>query len=352
MILGGDITDNYQELLDLPKEKSILSVRDFSTFQNRNGDVACWISAEYMTEFFRKIATVQMPGFLKDIEGTYLHAYLHFENGEMKAAGKLSPQSKVDEFLTKYPVLKTNLNNDLLEDFPETSFMSARFSVNWMEYMKLIDEAAGAMGDPSVSRMLRDPSMQKILNTIEGNAVLSIYGFAQGPLPLPLLGLSFSIKDKNGFDQILSMFPPGSAQKSGDYYIINLGMGISVYMARKNDRILLTDDVDLIAGFAGKGLSKALKNNEYVKNHAKDPCFFYINMDMDAYPENIKTVLYKEGPEDLQNALNMLSIYKDMSYSINDRNEVTFSLRLKDNSQNSLKLLLKNMDDISKSQLR
>jgi len=348
-ILGGELNDvNYKELFTLPEDKSILSQSDFQTFIKQSHDVGFWCSYKQLVDMLGNVSGEQLPAIFDDFSNTFVHSYVNFENGEIKFTGKMSPQSKVDEFNKKYPVIKKDFNDKLLGDFPETSYFSLKLSVNWSEYLKLITETMPSTGDYQVDQikfMLSNPAVQTVLDALGGDLLFSVYSFAQGPLPIPLMGLGFTVKSEDDFNNLLAFFPSGIFQKTGDYYTAGFGMGIAVYFAYKDNRVFVTDDVDAIVAFAGKGFDKTLKSNDLASSYKKDPFVFYFNLDLDAYPASIKTLLQTTAPRDIRDYLSLLDPYKDFTYTTSKNGEFVFSLKFKDRSQNSLKVLLKNLDD-------
>lgn len=345
---------NFDELFNMPEEKSIVSVPDFAEFMKRSYDVGFWMSYGALTDLYNDafgIFGMKMPDIYKELADAFIHAYLNFEKGEMKISGLMSPKSKVDAFMEKYPVIKKDFNTALLRDFPDKSYLAMKLSINVLEYFKLFAEMSKQMGAGADidQLMLTDPTVNTIVNALGGDMLLSIYGFAQGPLPIPLMGLSFTVKSKEDFDKLMALIPEGVATQNGDHYVISTGMVASVYFAYKDNRVYVTDDADAIVSFMGKGFDKNLTSNPMSNALKNSPSLVYINLDIDSYPENIRTMLKREGGPMVDTYLNYLRPYKDISISMVDSYEGVFSLKMKDASQNSLKLLLKSWDEMAAS---
>ncbi len=348
----GEISSlDYKSFFNLPADKKILNVADFATFQKGSYDIGCWMAYGEALGLFNKM-NITMPSYINEFKDTYVHGYLNFENGEIKAMGRMSPQSKVDEFFKKYPLIKKDFNAALLEDFPEKSFLLAKMSFNWDEYLKLMNESMEQMQNISgmdvYQEILNDPTVKTLLDIIDGDAVFSLYNLAQGPLPIPLAGLSFTLKNEGDFDRLLALFPEGALTQNGDYYVMSTPFGIGFNIACKNKRVLISDDSEAITTFLGKGYSPNLKSSVLANDLKKSPALFYLNLDLDTYPENLKALLKTENtPNEVRMGLTILDPLKDMSYSVNEKNEVIFSLKFKDTKQNSLKTLLKLTDNVA-----
>ncbi len=355
LFMGETSTLDYKSLFDLPADKSILSVADFVTFQKNKHDVGCWVAYGEALGFFQKM-NLTMPSYINDFKDSYVHGYLDFENGEIKAMASMSPQSKVDEFLKKYPLIKEDFNTAILEDFPDKSFLLAKLSINWTEYLKLLNESMAQMQGMDVmntyQEMLNDSTVKTVLDVIDGDMIFSLYNLAQGPLPLPLAGLSFTLKKEGDFERLLSLFPAETFTKNGNYYSLSTPFMVGVYFGCKDKRVLITDDAEAIAKFVDKGYSPNLKSSAMSNELKKSPAYFYMNLDLDTYPENLKALLAGNNiPEEAKAGLAVLKPLKDMSYSVNEKNEVIFSLKFKDSKQNSLKTLLKLADDAASKQI-
>ena len=352
MVVGGDCESvDFAELFDMPIEKSILNVSDFAKFQKRSYDAGFWMSYGVFADMYTDFLGQKLPDFYKEMSDAYIHAYLNFEKGEMKITWLMSPESKVDAFMEKYPIIKKDFNTALLRDFPDKSYLCFKFSINVLEYFKLISEMSEQVGMGIGQMMLNDPTLNTVVNALGGDAIMSIYGFAQGPLPIPLVGLSFTVKSKDDFDKILALLPQEMLKQNGDHYVLSTGMAVSIYFAFKDNRVYITDDADAIASFTGKGFNKSLEKHAMGSVIKNSPSVFYINLDIDSYPENIRTLAQNAGGAMAGTFLSNLRPYKDFSISMVSNYEGVFSLKFKDESQNSLKQLLKSLDEIASSQI-
>ena len=347
-ILGGELNDvNYKDLFTLPESKSILSQDDFQSFIKQSHDIGFWCSYQQFVDMMAEVSNTPMPAILNDLSNTFIHSYVNFEKGEIKATGKMSPQSKVNEYNKKYPIIKKDFNDKLLGDFPEISYLSFKMAINWSEYLKLITEAfsTGSAQAEYTQMLAENPMIKTVFDALGGDVLFGIYGFAQGPLPIPLMGLGFTVKSEDDFNKILGLLPSGTSKKTGDYYTMGVLTGVPVYFAYKDNRVFVTADPDAIAAFTGKGFDKTLKNNSLASSYKNDPCVFYLNLDLDTYPESVKAMLQAGAPREIRDYLSLLDPYKDFTYTVNKDSEFALSLKFKDQSQNSLKVLLKNLDD-------
>ncbi len=344
-----DSTD-YDKFFTLTPEQSVTGVPDFQEFQKQSTDIAVWVAQDKVASYFLSVAnTLNYPKYLlEDVKDIYIHLYAEFKDNEIKVTGRMSPAAKVEEYLAKYPIIKKDFNQALLEDFPKTSYFTYKFSFNFDEYIKLMQKMfADSTEDNYNNKMLLEtlehPNAKIIINALGGDAVLSIYDFARGGLPIPLAGLSFTVKSEDAFKDLMTLLPEGMTRQNGNYYVVPVGGMVSIYFAYKENRVYVTNDVDAITNFTGKGFDSKLSSHALGSDLKKSPYLFYINLDIDSYPEDIKNFLLKIG----ETTLSELKIYKDLTMKITDKNEMECSLRFKSSSENSLRQLLKCIDNIS-----
>jgi len=337
-MVDSDIaTSQCDMLFNLPEGKCIASVPDFMDFCNRSFDVGLWGSYSSLLKNTSSFTKINIPENLNEFMDMNVHAYLNFDNGEMRLSYLMTPQSKITDFLKKYPIIKKQFDNKLLRPFPEKSYLVVKQSLNFQEYIKMIKDFDNS--DISINEILNESEYGDIINGLGGDILFSLYGFAQGPFPIPLAGLAFNVNSNDDFDKMRTLIPRGMAKQNGDYYVVSTGLMVSVYFAFKDNVVFVTNDADAIVAFTGKGVDKAM--------NASNLSPFYINLDIDSYPENVRNALQSQLGVAAIEAMNYLKPYKDFTISVDDDFQTVFSLKFKDKSQNSLKQLLKSVDEIS-----
>jgi hypothetical protein len=75
-----------------------------------------------------------------------------------------------------------------------------------------------------------------------------------------------------------------------------------------------------------------------------------LNLDLETYPENLRAMLKNNAPGEVKTFLSAVEPLKDVSYSVDEKSTFTFSLKFKDDKQNSLKTILKTIDDAASRQ--
>ena len=346
LMFSGQIGSlDYKSYFDLPADQSILSVDDFATFQKDSYDIGMWISYGTLLSSVGEMMTATMPAYASELKDAYVHGYVNFNDGEIKAIGRVSPQSKYEDLMKKFPIMKGNIDPALLGDFPDKSFFLASISVNWAEYVKLLVDQFNQIG--MYEDMLNDPAVQTIIDIVGGDLLFSIYNFAQDQLPIPLAGLSFTLQKDGDFERLLGLFPEGALTKNGDYYEIPTPAGVSINVGYKDKRVFITDDTEAIKSFFGGGFSPNLKDGVVANELKTSPSVIYMNLDLETYPDNIRGLITGFATGMAKAALKFIEPMKDVSCYNNEKGEVIFSLKFKDSKRNSLKTLLKSIDELA-----
>jgi hypothetical protein len=349
---------DFAKYFSLPVEKSILSNPNFEEFQKTVYDIGVW--GDY-NAFLKQLdmMNVKMPGIP---EGINYHAYLNFENGEIKGKMLCTPKEKIEAFWAEYPIVKKDFNESLLQDFPEQSFLTMKMAVNVEAYLKFFKEMVKNLsntggynpyGDIHEQLMagIEDPTLNKIIKTLGGDFVLSLYGFAHGAIPIPLTGIGFTVNSEKDFQELLALLPTTSYRQEGNYYTIADmgGAPFPIYFAYKDKKIYVTDDLEAIKKFLDKGFDKSLANGALGEKFKQAPYIFHVNLDVDAYPETLRFMLQSSLGREYKMLISFLNIYESFTISMNKDFEIEGSLKFKNSNVNGLKQLLRNIDENTSS---
>ncbi|MDR0686503.1 MAG: DUF4836 family protein [Dysgonamonadaceae bacterium] len=338
--------DDFDSLFE--KKTSITNDESFSEFLGKRGDFKIWFKYCNLFDLSEKFdVTPAERQFLTDIFGKINNLIsINFENGNIRFDCKAFPKSEVNRVNEKYPVWKDDFNDELLGDFPEETFMLFKFAVNVKDCIRLLNELK--MFDSRNHSPFDDPEVQRIANALAGDFVIDVEGFADGFMPVPLVSFGFTVTDRQGFENILSLIPSKNLSKSGDVYMVTVpGIPIiSIFIAEKDNRVIVSNNQKHIEAFSGRGLDKSLKSSELLAKHKNSVNFSYINLNFNTYPLSIRGLLnnISKNSENITTILNRLH-----SYTSWQEDKYTFggSLKFTDVSTNSLQILLEIIDDIS-----
>jgi hypothetical protein len=330
------------------KKTSITHNENLHEFIGTESDLKAWFKVGDLLDLSEKLnvkSTENQP--LTDIFGkiNYLVA-INFDNGEIRFDCKAFPESEVDRVNEKYPILKNDFDDKLLGDFPEETFMLFKLAFSVKDYIRLLRDSK--IFDSEYYNPLDDPDVQKVSDALAGDFVLDVQGFADGFMPVPLVGLGFTVTGRQGFEDILSLIPQGIIKKYGDIYTVTLPElpFISIFIAEKDNRVIVSNNQKHIEAFAGKGLGKSLKDSGLPAKYKNSVNFSYINLNLNTYPLSIRGLLNNLGENSgnivaILNRLHSFTSWQENKYSSSG------SLKFTDDSTNSLQTLLEIIDDIS-----
>jgi len=350
-IIGGNLEGvNYDACFRRPADESLMTVPDFKAFSERTGDIACWLPARTYIDLMAMASkysgvNVNIP-MMDEMADLNMHIYLDFNDDEIKAATVMTPKEKMDALYEKYPVFKWKLDQNMLKDFPANSYLATTMAFDLPAYLEIFKEALSGMSPQTnetaqLFEALEQPEVKAVLDALGGEFLFSVYGFAEGPIPMPLMGLSFTVNGEAGFQKLLAMIPKEMVYETGNYYELSLGY-TSAQFAYKDNRVFITADEKSIATFLKGGHSNDITANAAIGKFVKtSPYLFYINLNLDDYPKAIRNLVTENTDREV---IAILSTFKDFSTYMNSKYEWNASLKFSSGKENSLKQLIKLVD--------
>jgi hypothetical protein len=132
-------------------------------------------------------------------------------------------------------------------------------------------------------------------------------------------------------------------KKTGGYYSIPQA---NISIAYINSTMLITNDSVLIQKELADGsIDPNMKSTEVASHLKSFPSYMELNMDIDEYPEDFIKYIKEEGENYSDGIFNILSTYKSLKIIPTDIYSAKIVLELKDDSKNSLDIILHNMDE-------
>jgi len=341
-VFAGDTEDvNYDYYFRLPEEDRLMNVADFKNFCQRSSDIGLWMPMQIYADLNNWLSMGMDIPMLDDWAGINAHAYLDFNNDEIKMEVIMTPKEKMDAFYEKYPVIKWESDQNMLKDFPQTSYLAFKIALNFPQYIKIIKETFSGFdqyGIEQIVEALENSEVNAILNALGGDIMFSLYGFAEGPMSMPLLGLSLTVNSEADFQKLLALVPDEMVYDSGNYYELNFGMA-AAYFAFKDNRVFITADEKSIETFVAGGNAKNITANAAIGKSIKtSPSLFYVNLNLDDYPQAIRGLINMSVD---RKTLSAISVFKDLSMHMNSKYDFQASLKFKSGKENSLKQLVK-----------
>ncbi len=343
LFTGGYSLKEALTLFNQTKEQSIATNSEFMSFYADKKDISVWMDMEAYMEFAENSSNLKyttgvplMSEFKDMYNGIYASYYMEFLNGEIDVVQKMTPLNKAKKLYDKFynPAPETAL----LEATPGKSYLFASGAFKLQELMEMLKSV------PEVQNALDDEEAQRILKSIKGDMVISISDFASGPIPIPNAVIGLSVNDKTIFDELTGLDGIQAEEKDG--YTVLLVQMFQIYLSQKDDLLLVTTDENIIKAFAaGKAYDENITNSEH-KDAAKSVGYFYINLDLDTYPDAIRGMLQSKLGEDFNEISEELCL-KDITSSTNYKTcESHTEVKLKNKEVNSLVALYHMVDKI------
>ncbi|MDR2466276.1 MAG: DUF4836 family protein [Prevotellaceae bacterium] len=358
---SGQIAELFSE-----KKDGLLAVNeDFKKFAERKADMRSWLKYSLFSDLYKAFSGDVLSPLteqMKDVGNLSVHGYLDFNDGKIVASGSINPPSEVAKYVEKYPLAKEAFNTELYGDLPEKAYLQFNVAINVIEYFKLFrqtlelnlqkyngDESANS---EEMKKFLDGPELKSVLDALDGDILFSIHGFKQSNIPMPEMTLVFSVKGESAFNDILALIPKDQIVKSPDGYYVydNPGMSelsLSLSFAFKNNRVIVSNDLESTAMFVGKKKGKTFADNPVSATIGNRPAGFCINLDLNSYPDNFKLFLrnfIKGGSYDI--FASIIDIY-DKAYAMGRIADFEAVLQFKNPNVNSLKQIFKSVDKIS-----
>jgi hypothetical protein len=132
-------------------------------------------------------------------------------------------------------------------------------------------------------------------------------------------------------------------KKTGGYYSIPQA---NISIAYINSTMLITNDSVLIQKELADGsIDPNMKSTDVASHLQNFPSYMELNLDIDEYPEDVIKFIKDEGKDYSDGIFNILSTYKSLQVIPTDIYGAKAILELKDDSKNSLDVILHNMDE-------
>ena len=367
------LVNDAKALLKQTADQSISSNDSYSEFYAKKKDISIWFNYDLILDNMppaqQMMLTSQIPFSMK---GTYMLAFANFEKGKVVVEYETKMNDEMKKYMEDYQVLNDDFDTDVLEMLPEESYANIGMSLNLFNYYHMFldmykeKQVDTEMYTAQVEKEL-GVTVDDLLKSISGEMAVSLHGVKMtektsntyavdenGEFKMmektdmqPELLYSAVIKYEN--DIIWNIIEKRADElgltKVDGYYSIPTA---NISVAYINKTMLITNDLDLITKVIADGkYSPSLKSSDVADYLSKFPVYAELNTDLDGYPEDIKEYLKKQGGNQSEGIFKFLSTYKRIQIIPTDMTSAKMIIELKDNSKNSLEVILNNIDETS-----
>jgi hypothetical protein len=363
-------TSSLEKIAELFKSKDdglFAKSNDFQKFVKKNADVRLWMRYNFLIDSYKNLVSIdrnfdaelldKFSSQIEDFANVSMHSYLNFEDGKITGNALFYPPEEVENLQKKYPVFKESFDAGILKDMPEQSYLAINSFFDVKEYIKIVRqniENVLANSDINDSRVeeksaelfefFDSPQFKSVVDALKGDILISIHGFNNRIFTYPFASAIFTVDGDSGFENILNLIPADFYKKQDNYYLIAVNkMYIPVYFAYKNSKVFVSNDLDATKAFTEGRKGKTFADNP-ISKVMTDNTVFYINLDFETYPDNVKMLLQNYVGYKYKLFTSLIEIYEYIYVAGDAKYNMEFSLHLKNKNVNALKQILTNID--------
>ena len=343
LLLANSNQEIASALFMQSQSSSVIANDEFKSFYAEHKEISLWVNMEgqmdllkFLPPFKQGMALPSMDQYAEMYKGLYSSSYVEFLDGEVLVTSKVSPEKPARELIAKFYNGKPS--QKLLEAIPAESFLLLSGALNLPEFLKIYN------GIPQMKELLEDPDTKKIINSLKGDVVLSICGFASGPMPIPNAVIGLTVEDESLLQSIKSIEGVQKLEKDG-YTVLTVAL-FQVFVAQREDMVLVSTDEDVIKTFAeGRELENNLTNSDH-KIVLSSAGYYYLNLDLNTYPAFLTTMLQSkmgQSYNEISSSLNISELYG--FYDASDNNS-ELHLVFKNKEKNSLTAIVEMINGV------
>jgi hypothetical protein len=197
------VQSKTQDYLALDESGSISRNKDFRKAFSEDYDVFNWFSSSHFVDIFQLEELTKFTRYkVEDLRENYLHSYLHFAEGEIRAESRYVLQKRLSNDLGL--VLRNKVSTDFTDKVPHDKlFFYSNFGVNPKGLNQLLIEynvkgiSSGALREFGVS-------FADLIEAFSGDAAVAVYQErSDRTLNIPYFLLALDIEDEGKLNNML-----------------------------------------------------------------------------------------------------------------------------------------------------
>ena len=365
------LLNEAKALLKQSDGESINANKTYAAFYEKKKDISLWFDYDMISENLPPAQQMMIASQLPfNMSGTSMNAYISFEKGKVVAEYESVLNDEMKKFMEEYKFINDDFDTDVLKMLPKMSYANFEISINLFDYYHMfIDMYKEKQVDTEMytKQVEQEVGMtiDELLKSFSGEMAVSLHGIHMaektsmeyalndnGEFEMlektslkPELLYSAVIKFNN--DKIWNLIEEKASEmglkKTGGYYSIPQANISITYI---NSTMLITNDSILIQKEIADGSIDPNMASTDVTSHLQNfPSYMELNMDIDEYPEDVIKFIKEEGKDYSEGIFNVLNTYKRLQVVPTDIYSAKIILELKDDSKNSLDVILHNMDE-------
>lgn len=314
-------------LMSIKKDNSMAKNEHFKEFMKNAGDIGVFFNYESLTHMARRDLE-GVKDLIKPLKEASCYLALSFEEGKIKMQGKMLGLEE-----GKYSLLTDNFNKKLTDYLPEQTFAAGALAVNISTILK--NNKNPELDDEIV---FGGYSTREVLKSFKGSIAASLSNISLGYYgdPIPMFTILADVSNEDVIRQTLNDLASNNRiQYDGYDYYINTG-GTIVKIKMEGNILMASNDPSAIEALSGGGNSRGVKK---IASETKNGNYAYVDLDIDDYPSSVKNMIDR-------NIVNIIDgLFEKAELKFPEPYTMEFTISLQNKSENSLKHILKHLDD-------
>ena len=361
-----------KKLITQSSSESIASNSVYEDFYAKKKDISAWFNYDLFLKNLapgqQMLIASQMPFSL---EGTYFYGYADFQNGKVVVEYESVLNDDMKNWMKKYQVINDDFDTDVLKMMPKTSYANMEWSINLLNYYHLfVDMYKEKQVDTEMytAQVEKEIGMtiDELLESFAGEMAISLHAIEMKEKT----SMSYGIDEETGefkMEEKTSMQPDAKysavikfnnnavwdllearatemgLQKTNGYYSIPQA---GILISYVNSTMLITNDSALLINIIANGSTDPNLGESDVASYLKKfPTYVELNMDLEKYPEEVRKELELQSDDVTPKLLQLLNTYKRLQIMPTSTTSAKMILELKDDSKNSLEVIINNMTE-------
>lgn len=346
----SDAKESLDKILNLKKDKSILTNKNFKSDKAEKHDVMLWVQSDPIVKMAkedkklsRNLKMVSLAGISeKALNGNSMALYYDFNKGDMQAGLSYNMSKELED---EYGIIfKKKMETDFSAYFPKKHL--SVFTMIGLDIKGISQVLKNRGFDGLVSNYLSsaDMTLKDLEKGLKGEIALAVYAdpTAKNPRDAQKVVLAIAFDNSDFANKVLELpkkFGAGELKKSGNRYMSPMSKDVQGII--KNNVFVISNDISVIDQIENGGYkgAEAIDKDSYADMNKG---WMSAHIDYAQLFTTLKTLpLGATGISNMGDMLNLLNKYNELqsATAVVSTEEAKVIVNLKNKNDNSLRVL-------------
>ena len=370
-----------EKLFTQKKDQTIGESKEFNDFLKEKKDISFWFSSTHflaaLPDFYTESLKKSLEEFdgltITDIQNNYLHMHMNFDDDNINFSFKIAANEAFQKYLESKSFTKEKINEELFAFFPQKSYLMATYSVDpakLQTYLTSLKDYKSLEKEMSAQGI----DLKQFFSSFAGDIMLSLYDVsldivekksqtysvnAKGQYEIkdtiiqkenliPKASLIMSMNDDVFFNKLMKEVIPAEFYKKTDtYFDFSEAIGYPMFVGFQKNMLMISTDANALSQLAEGGYAENFSSSE-VSQEIEGYSFYYINLDYETYPLQVKEYVSKMGVQHIIQPYTTL--FESITITSEDDMSALLKINLKSDASNSLLQVLHVLDSSNQKQ--